>query len=184
MWVCENERTDESVSKLSFSVRSVYSGDSDRGSSRSIPIPPSSEYLFGTPRGKYATFKVYFRIFKTSSQITEYSLKQNIYIVSIIYCHYAQFLYIHRFGLLYVSLITMFKKKPGWTSDEGQTLEYLLNVPETPFWVSGPYPSEHVVPDDNRFLFNFGFVLEFMLGVYLSECNELSFSPMNSPYGF
>lgn len=80
----------------------------------------------------------------------------------------------------------MFKKKPGWTSDEGQTLEYLLNVPETPFCVSGPYPSEHVVPDDNRFynLFNFGFVLEFMLGVYLSECNELSFSPMNSPYGF
>lgn len=112
MWVCENERMDESVSKLSFSVRSVYSGDSDRGSSRSIPIPPSSEYLFGTPRGKYATFKVYFRIFKTSSQIKEYSLKQNIYIVStsIIYCHYAQFLYIHRFGLLYVSVITMFKK--------------------------------------------------------------------------
>lgn len=109
MWVCENERMDESVRKLSFSVRSVYSGDSDRGSSSSIPIPPSSEYLFGTPRGKYATFKVYFRIFKTSSQIKGYSLKQNIYSVSIIYCHYAQFLY-NRFGLLYVSLITMFKK--------------------------------------------------------------------------
>lgn len=39
--------------------------------------------------------------------------------------------------------------KPGWTSDEGQTLKHLLDVPETPIQVSGRYPSAHVVPGGN-----------------------------------
>lgn len=39
--------------------------------------------------------------------------------------------------------------KPGWTSDEGQTLKHLIDVPETPIQVSGRYPSAHVVPGGN-----------------------------------
>lgn len=32
-----------------------------------------------------------------------------------------------------------------------QTLEYLLNMPETPIHVSGPHPSAQVVPGGNYF---------------------------------
>lgn len=42
-------------------------------------------------------------------------------------------------------------KNPGWTSDEGHTLEYLPNVPETPNQVSGPHLWTHVVPGGNYF---------------------------------
>lgn len=66
MWVCENEWMDESVSKLFFSVRSVYFGDLDRGSLSLILIFLFFEYLFGILCGKYVIFKVYFRIFKIS----------------------------------------------------------------------------------------------------------------------
>lgn len=54
-------------------------------------------------------------------------------------------------GLVHIQLCTI-KMKPGWTSDEGQTLKHLLNVLETPIQALGPHPSAQMVPGGNYFI--------------------------------
>lgn len=92
--------------------------------------------------------------------------------------------YTDPFGLMYILLCKIKNKNPGWTSVEEQTLEYLLNVPETLIQVSGPHPSAHVVQGGNYFYTFKKCIIRMITYKYLGSLECLKFNKKKNLQGF